>query len=80
MAEFVFMEHSGLDGRVIKVPESAIPIHAASGWQLVEGDQAKSAEKKYDSAEAKALEPTAEEGAVDSAKSVVRRPAASKES
>lgn len=66
MAEFAFMEHPELTDRVIKVPVSAVPVHAASGWTLVEGDkQEKAAAEKVTKDEAKALRPSADSGAVD---------------
>jgi hypothetical protein len=62
----VLMSHDGLDGRVIKVPETAVPIHMASGWKVVEGEQAeaKAAEKLAEDEKA-ALAPSLEESSED---------------
>jgi hypothetical protein len=75
----VLMQHDGLDGRVIKVPETAVPIHMASGWRVVEGEKAEAeAAAKLAEAESASLAPSVEEGAVDSDSKSTRR-SASKE-
>lgn len=75
----VLMSHDGLDGRVIRVPETAVPIHMASGWKVVEGEkaEAKAAEKLTED-ETAALAPSVEEGAVETGSKSTRR-SASKE-
>lgn len=76
----VLMKHPGLDDRVIRVPESAVPIHMASGWQVVEGEKAEAkAADQLAADENAALAPSPEEGAVDQTGSKSTRRSASKE-
>ena len=63
----VLMSHKELDGRIISVPETAAPIHMASGWVIVEGEKA---EAQHAEAESAALASPVE--AVDPARSTRR--------
>lgn len=74
------MQHPDLDGRVIRVPDTAVPIHMASGWQVVEGEKAEAkAAEQLAADETAALTPSPQEGAVAQTDSKTTRRSAPKE-